>query len=197
MARAGPWRAGVPVRPRGQPGKVELLSCVCWPGRATSSRLLSHARQLLWQSWPLGVEGLIWPLSSLGEACSSTGFTWAGREAVVGPGQATTEAKGRRAWWASAQAAAAFGGQRERNGGPTREQGEGRALWTLPGERVRNSSSKTPSHTDAHRVRKLFLRHFCGAQGPGPADPGEQTPLGWPLFCEAATLIDLCSFSRQ
>lgn len=41
------------------------------------------------------------------------------------------------------------------------------------------------------RVKKLLLKHCCGP-GAWALDPGEQA-----LSCEAAVLIDLCSFSRQ
>ena len=71
---------------------------------------------------------LIWPLSSLGETCSSTGVTWARREAVMGPGQANTEAEGHRAWGASGQVAAAFSGAQGREWRAYRERREGLVL---------------------------------------------------------------------
>lgn len=43
----------------------------------------------------------------------------------MGPGQASTEADGHRAWWAGGEAAAAFMGAEGRGGGTARNRGEG------------------------------------------------------------------------
>ena len=82
----------------------------------------------------------------------------------MGPGQANTEAEGHRAW--GGQWAGSCGLQRGRGKGVEGLPGTagGAGSLTLPGEGVRNSS-KAPSHTEAHRVRKLFVWHFCGPQG--------------------------------
>lgn len=61
------------------------------------------------------------------------------------------------------------------HGGPTWGQ------WDrMSRESKMQQQSKTPSHTDAHGVRKLFLWHVGGAQGLGPVTQEDRPLWGCP-----------------
>lgn len=62
---------------------------------------------------------------------------------------------------------------------------------------MRSGSSKSPSHTDAPGSECRVSRMPVELRALGLLTPENGLLWGWPLFWEAATLIDLCSFSRQ
>lgn len=62
---------------------------------------------------------------------------------------------------------------------------------------MRSGSSKTPVTQMPPGSESCVSHMSVELRALGLLTQENELLWGWPLFCEAATLIDLCSFSRQ